>query len=85
MKHERNFTGADIDPDDDDGPTITNEGTCSNCLYKIPLDDLKMLDFDVEESGVQPGSVQCPIVYWAAGTILCPSCGVRLPFETSSD
>lgn len=75
----------DDDWDDDYGPIVTNEGTCSNCLYKIPLDDLKMLDFDVEESGVQPGTVHGPTVYWAAGTIGCPSCGVRLPFETSSD
>lgn len=81
----RNFTGADIDWDDDDGgPTITEEGTCSNCLYKLPLDDLNLLDFDVEESGVSPGYDFEPAVYWAAGTIGCPSCGVRLPYEVST-
>jgi hypothetical protein len=76
--------GFSIEFDDDDGPSITEEGTCSNCLYKIPLDDLSMLDFQVEESGVTPGTVHGPTQYWATGTIVCPSCSVRLPYETST-
>jgi hypothetical protein len=77
--------GFSIEFDDDDlGPSITEEGTCSNCLYKIPLDDLSMLDFHVEESGVQPGTVHGPAVHWAIGYIVCPNCAVQLPYETSS-
>lgn len=79
------ITGAEEMLGDDPGPLITNEGTCSNCGYKLELDDLHMLDFDVEESGVQPGTVHGPAVHWARGTIGCPQCKVRLPFETSSD
>lgn len=72
--------------EDDYGPMITSEGICSNCGHKLELDlRLSELDFQAEESGVQPGTVHGPTVYWAAGTIGCPSCGVRLPFETSSD
>lgn len=76
-----------IDWDDPDDPEsyITDDGKCSGCGQAIDLDDLRTLDFQAEESGVQPGSQYGPAVHWATGTIACPNCQDRLPFETSSD
>jgi len=69
---------------DDPEPYITEDGECSNCGATIDLDDLAALDFQVEESGVQPGTVDGPAVHWAVGTICCSHCQDRLDFETSS-
>lgn len=63
---------------------VTNDDTCSGCGWRLDLDDLVALDFQVEESGVQPATPDGPAVYWASGTICCPNCGDQLPFETSS-
>lgn len=84
MYHELLDQG--IDPDDHDDPEsyITEEGRCSGCGYQLDFDDLKALDFRVEESGVQPGTPDGPAVYWATGYIICPNCHDRLPYETSS-
>lgn len=70
---------------DDPEVYITDEGKCSNCGWPIvPYEDLPDLDFQVEKSGVQPGTVDGPAVHWAYGTIACPICKERLPYETSS-
>lgn len=69
---------------DDPERYITDDGKCSNCGYQLDFDGLTALNFEVEESGTQPGTVHGPAVHWAVGTIQCPNCEVRLPFETSS-
>ena len=61
---------------------ITDMGTCSNCGYELDFDNLS--SFEVEESGVQPGTVHGPAVHWARGVWICPHCSARLPFETST-
>lgn len=65
---------------------IRDDGTCSGCGYWIAADehDLKLLGFVAEESGVQPGTPDGPAVHWATGYIVCPQCGVQLPYEVSS-
>jgi hypothetical protein len=62
---------------------ITDDGCCSGCGYKLELDDLKYLNFEAEESGVQPSSPDGPAVHWATGWITCPNCQVQLPYEVS--
>lgn len=71
----------DEDADDPEG-FITKEGKCSGCGYALDFDDLS--NFEVEESGVQPGTQYGPAVHWAYGVLICPNCQDRLPFETSS-
>lgn len=69
-----------------DGPMsyITADEKCSNCGEQVDFDDLKALNFEVIDSGVQPGTPDGPAVHWAVGTIECPNCHDYLPFETSS-
>lgn len=73
-----------IDYDDDPEGYITDDGKCSSCGWQFDFDNLKALNFEVEESGVQPGTVDGPAVHWATGAITCPNCGDLLPFVTSS-
>ena len=65
---------------------ITESGCCSGCGYWIAADEreLSELGFVVEESGVTPDTPDGPAVHWATGHIVCPQCGVQLPFETST-
>lgn len=72
------------DSEDDPEGYITEDGKCSSCGQPLDFDDLAALDFQVEESGIQPSTPSGPAVHWAAGTIRCPNCQDRLPFETSS-
>ncbi len=70
--------------EDDPEPYITYACRCSSCGELLDLDDLTALDFQAERSGVEPGTPDGPAVHWAVGTIRCPNCQNRLPFETSS-
>jgi hypothetical protein len=65
---------------------ITDSGCCSGCGYWIAADERNAgeLGFVVEESGVQPGSPDGPAVHWATGYILCPQCGIQLPYEVTT-
>lgn len=67
--------------EDDREYFITEGGRCMSCGHALDLDEP---DFVVEESGVQPGTLDGPAVHWATGYIVCPNCGVQLPYETSS-
>lgn len=74
---------GDFDYEDDEpGSYITQDGKCSNCGEQLDFDDLSA--FEAEESGVEPGTIYGPAVHWATGTIACPNCKERLPYETSS-
>lgn len=77
-----NWGSYERDPDPE--AYITEDGECSSCGEKLDFDNLDALHFEVEESGVQPSSESGPAVHWATGTIECPNCQVKLPFETSS-
>lgn len=63
---------------------LTGDCDCSICGESIYLDDLEALDFHAENSGVQPSDPNGPTVYWAEGTIACPSCGARLWVQVAS-
>jgi hypothetical protein len=69
---------------DENESYITQDSRCSNCGLLFEFADLDLLDFQVEESDVQPGTPNGPAVYWATGTITCPNCLAVLPFEASS-
>lgn len=62
---------------------ITDQGKCSECGWLVDLDDLKALDFQATEGGVQPGTPDGPAVHWAEGTIACWRCGARLWIQVS--
>lgn len=67
---------------DDPEVYITEDGRCSGCGELLDFDDMSA--FELEESGVQPGTEDGPAVHWAYGVWVCPNCQARLPFETSS-
>lgn len=67
------------------GGYVTDEGKCSECGWPIEgFEDLEKLDFQVEESGVAPGTADGYAVHWANGSIACPVCKERLYYEVSS-
>lgn len=68
---------------DDPEAYITERGQCSNCQETLDFDDLSVLKFEVDTSGVQPGTPDGPAVHCAIGTIECPNCHDRLPFTAS--
>lgn len=63
---------------------LTDDDRCSGCGYGFEVAEVETLGFVMEESGVQPGTPDCPPVHWATGYIVCPQCGVQLPYEVSS-
>lgn len=69
----------------DDFPFITDDFHCSACGAEIDIELIDHYDHQVERSGVQPGTVHGPTVYWNEGTIACPGCGVRLDYSERSD
>lgn len=78
------ITGAEEMLGDEPEVYITEDGKCSGCGHQFDSDTPSTLKFNVEESGVQPGTVDGPDVHWAWGTITCPNCQSELPYETSS-
>lgn len=62
---------------------IDDDLKCTGCGYQFDIEGMSPL-FVVEESGIAPGTVHGPDVHWAWGYIVCPQCGVQLPYETSS-
>src|SRR4030095_11629765 len=71
--------------DDEHFPYITEDWRCSKCGAEIDVELIKHYDLQIDRSGVQPGTVHGPAVYWFEGTIACPGCGVRLDYSDSSD
>lgn len=76
--------GGTMSSDKDPEVYMTENSRCSGCGYWFDESELETLGFVVEESGVAPSTVHGPAVHWAAGYIVCPQCGVQLPYETSS-
>ena len=71
------------EPADPEG-YITEDGKCSNCGEQLEFDDLSALDFEVDDGGVSSTGGSYPEIRWATGTIKCPNCQDRLPYEVSS-
>lgn len=69
--------------DDDPVFYITEDGKCSGCHAQLDFDELAPLNFEAEESG-QGTDGDGNRMYWASGTITCPNCQVKLPYEVST-
>lgn len=78
MTDEMSFD--DLDPE----AYITDDGRCSLCFYQLDFDDLKALHFEAEESGEFVNPIDGYRSSWAIGTILCPNCQDRLPYEVTT-
>lgn len=66
-------------------PVITSDLRCSECGAQLDIELMHSYDYQIDRSGVQPGTVHGPAMYWNEGAIACPGCGTRLDYSEQSD